>query len=64
MQNLVRNGVHVNDIWRYQIAYRLSFIDESVAPRSFGVAHAMDKPFWKYVCLLAFIILVGVKLTD
>lgn len=46
-QNLVRNGVPIDDIWRYQIAYRLSFIDDKIAPASMGVAHAMDKPFWK-----------------
>lgn len=47
VKSLVGNGATLNDIWRYQISYRLSFIDESVAPMSFGVAHAMDKPFWK-----------------
>ncbi|KAL4738452.1 Alpha/Beta hydrolase protein [Aspergillus similis] len=54
VSNLVANGVDLADIWRYHIAYRLSFIDERVAPISFGVAHAMDKPFWKYVvsCIL------------
>ncbi|OIW34821.1 alpha/beta-hydrolase [Coniochaeta ligniaria NRRL 30616] len=46
--NLVANGVSIRDVWRYQIAYRLSFIDEKVAPVSFGVAHAMDKPFWNF----------------
>lgn len=44
---LDKNGVSLRDIWRYRIAYRLSFITDKVAPRSFGVAHAMDKPFWK-----------------
>lgn len=44
---LDKNGISVRDIWRYRIAYRLSFITDKVAPRSFGVAHAMDKPFWK-----------------
>ncbi|KAL4877383.1 Alpha/Beta hydrolase protein [Aspergillus karnatakaensis] len=48
VNNLVANGVDLRDIWRYQIAYRLSFIDETVAPMSFGVAHAMDKPFWNF----------------
>ncbi|KAL4965230.1 alpha/beta-hydrolase [Aspergillus stella-maris] len=48
VHNLVANGVDIADIWRYQIAYRLSFIDESVAPMEFGVAHAMDKPFWNF----------------
>lgn len=46
-QNLLQNGVPLSDIWRYQIAYRLSFIDEKIAPMCMGVAHAMDKPFWK-----------------
>jgi carboxylesterase type B len=46
-RSLFEAGVTINDIWRYQIAYRLSFIDEKVAPLSFGVAHAMDKPLWK-----------------
>ncbi|RDW93370.1 Carboxylic ester hydrolase [Aspergillus mulundensis] len=48
VSNLVSNGVDLADIWRYQIAYRLSFINEKVAPMSFGVAHAMDKPFWNF----------------
>ncbi|KAL4814269.1 Alpha/Beta hydrolase protein [Aspergillus spinulosporus] len=48
VSNLVANGVDIANIWRYQIAYRLSFIDERVAPISFGVAHAMDKPFWNF----------------
>ncbi|KAJ4051220.1 hypothetical protein NW756_003631 [Fusarium oxysporum] len=48
VQSLSANGVDIHDIWRYQIAYRLSFIDEKVAPKSFGVAHAMDKPFWNF----------------
>lgn len=47
VKNLIDHGVAVKDVWRYLIAYRLSFIDEKVAPREFGVAHAMDKPFWK-----------------
>ncbi|KAL6400861.1 uncharacterized protein AUP68_16579 [Ilyonectria robusta] len=47
VKHLVTNGVDIRNTWRYQIAYRLSFIDETVAPMSFGVAHAMDKPFWK-----------------
>ena len=47
VKSLFSNGANLNDIWRYQISYRLSFIDEKVAPMSFGVAHAMDKPFWK-----------------
>lgn len=45
---LLAHGVSIRDIWRYQIAYRLSFIDEKVAPMAFGVAHAMDKPFWNF----------------
>uniref|UniRef100_A0A8H7NC23 Carboxylic ester hydrolase n=1 Tax=Bionectria ochroleuca TaxID=29856 RepID=A0A8H7NC23_BIOOC len=48
VKHLVANGVGLQDVWRYQIAYRLSFIDETVAPMSFGVAHAMDKPFWNF----------------
>lgn len=48
IKSLVDNGVSRDRIWRYQIAYRLSFITEKVAPKSFGVAHAMDKPFWNY----------------
>ncbi|KAI8273251.1 hypothetical protein K4K56_002143 [Colletotrichum sp. SAR 10_98] len=45
---LVDNGVNLQDVWRYHIAYRLSFIDEKVAPASFGVAHAMDRPIWNF----------------
>ncbi|KAJ5234433.1 uncharacterized protein N7469_003601 [Penicillium citrinum] len=45
---LSKNGVPLQDIWRYRIAYRLSFITNKVAPASFGVAHAMDKPFWNF----------------
>ncbi|KPM38473.1 hypothetical protein AK830_g8106 [Neonectria ditissima] len=48
VRHLISNGVNMRDVWRYQIAYRLSFIDETVAPMSFGVAHAMDKPFWNF----------------
>lgn len=47
VKTLVDHGIPLNRIWRYRIAYRLSFITEKVAPKSFGVAHAMDKPFWK-----------------
>jgi carboxylesterase type B len=47
INSLSTHGVALRDIWRYRIAYRLSFITEKVAPLSFGVAHAMDKPFWK-----------------
>lgn len=49
VNNLLEHGVRIHDIWRYVIAYRLSFITEKVAPASFGVSHAMDKPFWKSV---------------
>ncbi|TDZ20062.1 putative esterase/lipase [Colletotrichum orbiculare MAFF 240422] len=45
---LVDNGVDIRDVWRYQIACRLSFIDEKVAPASFGVAHGMDRPIWSF----------------
>lgn len=48
VDSLVTHGVPVSDVWRYRIGYRLSFIDEGQAPRSFGVAHAMDKPFWNF----------------
>ncbi|KAH7015588.1 Alpha/Beta hydrolase protein [Ilyonectria destructans] len=48
VKHLVTNGVDIRNTWRYQIAYRPSFIDETVAPMSFGVAHAMDKPFWNF----------------
>jgi carboxylesterase type B len=48
VHHLARNGVSVRDLWRFQVAYRLSFIDETVAPARFGVAHAMDKPFWNF----------------
>lgn len=44
-------GVLVEDIWKYRIAYRLSIITEKIAPKEFGVAHAMDKPFWTQVRL-------------
>lgn len=44
---LVDNGVPVDRVWRYHIAYRLSFITDKYAPTSFGVAHATDKPIWK-----------------
>nr|XP_036588714.1 carboxylesterase-lipase family protein [Colletotrichum truncatum]KAF6800088.1 carboxylesterase-lipase family protein [Colletotrichum truncatum] len=45
---LVDNGVELRDVWRYHIAYRMSFINENVAPASFGVAHAMDQPIWNF----------------
>lgn len=47
VESLVTHGVSINDIWRYLIAYRMSFITERIAPMSFGVTHAMDKPLWK-----------------
>ncbi|KAI4600593.1 hypothetical protein KJ359_000952 [Pestalotiopsis sp. 9143b] len=46
--HLHRHGVPLADIWRYQVAKRLSFITEKVAPASFGVSHAMDKPWWNF----------------
>ncbi|KAH8429220.1 uncharacterized protein LDX57_006887 [Aspergillus melleus] len=48
VDNLLSNGVDIRDVWRYLIAYRLSFITPQVAPESFGVSHAMDRPFWNY----------------
>ncbi|KAL4752926.1 hypothetical protein BDW72DRAFT_211029 [Aspergillus terricola var. indicus] len=48
VNNLIDNGVNISDVWRYMIAYRLSFITEKVAPTSFGVSHAMDRPFHNY----------------
>ncbi|KAE9370532.1 alpha/beta-hydrolase [Stipitochalara longipes BDJ] len=51
VNSLVTHGVSIRDIWRYQVAYRLSFIDEKVAPPSYGVAHGMDKPFWNFAIL-------------
>ncbi|KAI9924183.1 hypothetical protein ASPWEDRAFT_136873 [Aspergillus wentii DTO 134E9] len=48
VDNLVQHGVDIHDVWRYFIAYRLSFITDKVAPPSFGVSHAMDRPFWNY----------------
>ncbi|KAL4808355.1 Alpha/Beta hydrolase protein [Aspergillus unguis] len=48
VNNLLDNGVDVKDVWRYVIAYRLSFITDKVAPKDFGVSHAMDRPFWNY----------------
>jgi carboxylesterase type B len=49
VNSLLTHGVSIRDVWRYRVSYRLSFIDEKVAPRSYGVAHGMDKPFSKYV---------------
>ncbi|KAI1876721.1 uncharacterized protein JN550_000793 [Neoarthrinium moseri] len=48
VHNLLSHGVSLRDIWRYRVAKRLSFITEKVAPVSFGVAHAMDKPWWNF----------------
>ncbi|EFZ03017.1 carboxylesterase/lipase domain protein [Metarhizium robertsii] len=45
---LSRHGLTTRDIWRYRIDYRLSFIDETVAPMEYGVSHAMDGPLWNY----------------
>lgn len=47
VNNLLSYGVDVRDVWRYCIAYRLSFITDKVAPESMGVSHAMDRPLWK-----------------
>lgn len=47
VKGLLANGVPLDRIWRYQICYRLSFITEKVAPKSYGVSHAMDRPIWK-----------------
>ncbi|KAJ2980572.1 hypothetical protein NQ176_g2559 [Zarea fungicola] len=47
VDNLTEHGVDIKDIWRYLVAYRLSFITDKVAPASFGVTHSMDKPLWK-----------------
>lgn len=51
VNSLLTHGVSIRGVWRYRVAYRLSFIDGKVAPRSYGVAHGMDKPLWKYVDL-------------
>ncbi|KAH6653227.1 Alpha/Beta hydrolase protein [Truncatella angustata] len=48
VSNLLENEVDINNVWRYLIAYRLSFITDKVAPVSFGVSHAMDRPIWNY----------------
>ncbi|BCR99630.1 uncharacterized protein AKAW2_41313A [Aspergillus luchuensis] len=48
VNNLLEHGVDLKDVWRYLIAYRLSFITEKVAPASFGVSHSMDRPIWNY----------------
>ena len=47
VNSLIEHGVDIKDIWRYQIAYRISFIDEKSAPMDWGVTHAMDRPIWK-----------------
>jgi carboxylesterase type B len=47
VHNLLQHGVDIKDVWRYLIAYRMSFITDKVAPPSFGVSHAMDRPIWK-----------------
>ncbi|KAI9148820.1 alpha/beta-hydrolase [Paramyrothecium foliicola] len=39
VNHLASNGVSHKNIWRYQIAYRLSFIDEQIAPMSFSICH-------------------------
>ncbi|KAJ6086051.1 alpha/beta-hydrolase [Penicillium sp. IBT 16267x] len=51
INTLFSHGIHLRDIWRYRVAYRLSFITDKVAPRAFGVSHAMDKPFWNFSIL-------------
>ncbi|KAI9166391.1 esterase/lipase [Paramyrothecium foliicola] len=48
VNNLLEHGVEMRNVWRYHIAYRLSFITNEVAPASFGVSHAMDRPIWNY----------------
>ncbi|KAH6869785.1 Alpha/Beta hydrolase protein [Thelonectria olida] len=48
VEDLHRFGVPMTSIWRYRIGYRLSFIDEAVAPMSYGVTHSMDKSFWNF----------------
>ncbi|KAK2609363.1 hypothetical protein QQS21_002144 [Conoideocrella luteorostrata] len=48
IDSLSRNGVSTRYIWRYRVNYRLSFIDESVAPMDYGVSHAMDGPLWNF----------------
>ncbi|KAL4898028.1 alpha/beta-hydrolase [Aspergillus ambiguus] len=47
VNNLLSHGVDIQNVWRYCIAYRLSFITEKVAPASMGVSHSMDRPLWK-----------------
>jgi carboxylesterase type B len=48
VNNLLEHGVENSKVWRYLIAYRLSFITAEQAPLSFGVSHAMDRPIWNY----------------
>ncbi|WDK21238.1 carboxylesterase-lipase family protein [Colletotrichum graminicola] len=57
---LVDNDVSMQDVWRYQIAYRLSFIDEKIAPASYGVTpppHIRDTPTSKTSKNPAFLLL-------
>ncbi|KAJ5291178.1 hypothetical protein N7478_000429 [Penicillium angulare] len=51
INSLYSHGVSLGDIWRYRVAYRLSFITDKVAPKAFGVTHAMDKPFWNFAIM-------------
>ncbi|CAI7587783.1 unnamed protein product [Penicillium glandicola] len=51
VHSLYEHGVPLRNIWRYRVAYRLSFITEKVAPLEYGVSHAMDKPFWNFAIL-------------
>ncbi|KAJ5085195.1 hypothetical protein N7532_009966 [Penicillium argentinense] len=48
VNNLLERRVGMDSVWRYLIAYRLSFITNEVAPVAFGVSHAMDRPIWNY----------------
>lgn len=52
VSNLLGNGVEITNVWRYLIAYRLSFITDKVAPITLGVSHAMDRPIWKSVTFI------------
>ncbi|KHN93994.1 Carboxylesterase, type B [Metarhizium album ARSEF 1941] len=45
---LSRHGLTTGEIWRYRVDYRLSFIDDAVAPLEDGVSHGMDGPLWNY----------------
>ncbi|KAG4433085.1 hypothetical protein IFR05_011425 [Cadophora sp. M221] len=51
VNSLIEHGVDIKDIWRYQIAYRMSFIDKKSAPIDWGVTHAMDRPIWNFSIL-------------